>query len=98
MRGIPGGIFCLHFDPWLPFVPWSPAGPNRALSVGDQVACAIRPDDTLDCYSEDPAAALPPPAGTFKAVSVGTRFACAIRTDDSVACWGDNTWGQLDVP
>jgi hypothetical protein len=97
-RTIPGGVHCLHYDPRLPFIPWSPGGPNRALSVGDEVACVIRSDDTLECWSEDPAAALTPPQGTFKSVSVGNRFACAIRTDDAVVCWGDNTWGQLDVP
>ena len=76
-----GGIFSCNQHP--------PAGVFTAISVGDQLACAVRADGALLCWTnsgETPDAA---PSGTFVDVSLDKENdgACAVGTDGHVVFW-----------
>jgi hypothetical protein len=90
----------------------SPPGPFKAVSVGEDHACGIRPDGSLVCWGNDVAGETAAPAGTFIAVSVGKSssggyppcgicqgdFSCALRTNGTVTCWGNNDYQQTSAP
>ena len=71
-----------------------PAGNYLSISAGQGFTCAIRTDETLDCWGEDGLGQTEAPPGTFSVVSAGGNHACAVRTTGAVACWGYDAYGQ----
>jgi alpha-tubulin suppressor-like RCC1 family protein len=82
----------------------------RAIAVGDNHSCALRPDKTVVCWGDDSTGQLgggdsstasvnpvPKPAAltTIAAIAAGARHTCAALDDASVWCWGGNEEGQL---
>jgi hypothetical protein len=76
-----GGIFSCDRHP--------PAGVFTAISVGDQLACAVRADGTLACWTNSGETPDAVPSGTFVDVSIDKEddSACAIGTDGHVVFW-----------
>ena len=78
-----------------------PAVAYKAFSNGASSMCAIKLDDTLDCWGRSTTsvpAEKPSDLGTVKAISVVEPNACAIKSNDSLVCWGGNYSGESDVP
>ena len=73
-------------------------GAVKGLSVGGYHTCAVRQDDTLECWGWDQYQQSAAPTGTFHAVSNGLAHTCGLRTDGTVTCWGLNNAGQTSVP
>src|SRR5262249_14623014 len=81
----------------------------RQLSAGNQHACAVLANGTVQCWGWGPYGqlgngSLVPSVATpvsvvgissAKAVAAGTYHSCALLANGSVQCWGDNTFGQL---
>ena len=58
---------------------------------GFKHTCAIKTDNSLECWGSDGFGQASPPAGTdFVQVDAGDSHNCAVKTDNSVACWGSN--------
>ncbi len=89
------------------------AGTYVAVSVGYEIACALRADRQALCWgygSEGQlgdgaytSADLPVPvdqslSGPFVSVSSGHDHSCAITPAGAVWCWGNNSLGQLGTP
>jgi hypothetical protein len=72
------------------------AGALAAVRTSDSV-CALRPDGTVQCLSDDGIAWRPMPMSSAPAValSAGAHHACALLADRTVACWGQNARGQI---
>jgi len=59
----------------------------KSLAVASGAACALRSDDTLQCWGSD-TPSLSPPAGTFRSLGAGGGFFCALSTAGKISCWG----------
>lgn len=72
-------------------VPPVPAGLGTvdSVSAGLYVACAVRTDQTLQCWGRNLAGLPPVPSRVdlVKQVQVGTYHACVIGSDDTPFCW-----------
>ena len=69
------------------------------VSVGERHACAIRMDETVECWGGSYSQQSDAPWGWFTSVSAGREHTCGIRTDRTISCWGgSNQHGQADPP
>ena len=70
------------------------------VAAGGQHTCAIKADDSVQCWGMFAHAAndVPSALGSIKSISAGWWHTCAIKADDSVQCWGDDADGQSTVP
>lgn len=68
-----------------------------AVSAGGTHTCAIKLDQTIQCWGSSDLS-LSPPAGTFTKLDAGENHDCALRTDGSAVCWGRNDEGQCNTP
>ena len=68
------------------------------VSVGEYHACAIRMDETVECWGGNYSRQSNTPWGWFTSVSAGRAHTCGIRTDRRIACWGSNDYGQAAPP
>ena len=67
----------------------NPPGRYDAISAGKHHTCAIRHDQTLDCWGDDARGQASPPAGQFRIVSAGGTHSCGITVEQGLVCWGD---------
>ena len=67
----------------------NPPGRYDAISAGKHHTCAIRHDQTLDCWGDDARGQASPPEGQFRMVSAGGNHSCGITVDQQLVCWGD---------
>ena len=67
----------------------NPPGRYDAISAGKHHTCAIRHDQTLDCWGDDMRGQASPPAGQFRMVSAGGNHSCGITVEQELVCWGD---------
>ena len=67
----------------------NPPGRYDAISAGKNHTCAIRHDQTLDCWGDDARGQASPPEGQFRMVSAGGTHSCGITVEQGLACWGD---------
>jgi len=65
------------------------------LSMGTDLACAIRNDGTVLCQEEKKLPAVVPGLSQVVEVSAGRAHACARTRDGKILCWGANDHGQL---
>ena len=65
------------------------------VSAGEEHACAIKPDNTVDCWGNNNYGQLNQPSGTFLQVSAGNWTTCGVKTDKSIACWGKNDYNLV---
>lgn len=81
-------------DPRAPAVAplWADAA---QLSMGDEVACAVRSDGTVLCQEDKKLPAVVPGISQVVEVSTGREHACARTRDGKLLCWGANDHGQL---
>ena len=70
------------------------------IAAGFEHTCAIKADDSLECWGrmDDGMSTVPSGLGTVKSVAAGFEHTCAIKADDSVQCWGRMSHGQSTVP
>jgi hypothetical protein len=76
----------------------SPAIVAKSVVGGDSVMCAIKQDNTVQCWGSTSYGVVPSPAISAKKVVVGNTMACAIKLDDTVQCWGTVSFGTLNPP
>lgn len=82
----------------------------RGVSVGNNHACALAPDNTARCLGDGSGGQVgvgigmlgvfssPQPVMnnyTDRAIAAGREHTCAIGTDNAIYCWGYNRWGAL---
>jgi alpha-tubulin suppressor-like RCC1 family protein len=75
----------------------------QSIAVGDGasagaylIACAIRSDATLQCFTDTTWTPTQQDTGSFQAVAVGQGNQCAIATSGALYCWGQSNYdGQL---
>lgn len=73
----------------LEYVGPPPDGAFERVSVGDEHACALRADGTVECWTElDPEPAMPPNE-LFQQVSAGDFYSCGLTLEYGVLCWGE---------
>jgi len=85
-------------------------GKYLAVSVGYEIACALRADGLAFCWgygtkgqlgdgtftsSDIPVGVDQSASGVFRMVSTGHDHSCGVSPADSVWCWGGNLYGQL---
>jgi len=70
------------------------------VAAGGQHTCAIKADDSAQCWGDDSKGQSTVPEGlaSVKSISAGHYHTCAIKADDSVQCWGMYTHVANDVP
>jgi hypothetical protein len=82
---------------WGTMIATPPSGAFSATAVANWVACGLRPDGTVTCWSSGPLAddgQLNPPPDTFRALSINALTSCGLHsTDGSIACWGYDSFG-----
>lgn len=76
--------------------PSTHSGPYIALATGDYHTCAIKADQTLDCWSSDSDTVIEAePTGKYKGIASMNHFACALvaggTQDSKLKCWGDSS-------
>ena len=76
----------------------APTGSFSQISVGNEHACAIRPDGTISCWGTNAYGQVDAPAGLYAKVAAGYFHTCALRNNSSIACWGYNSDKQTAVP
>ena len=69
-----------------------------AVSAGNNHACAIRADKSLECWGHNLERQVNAPTGEFLAVSAGGFHTCALRVDNTLSCWGERGDGQTRRP
>ena len=69
-----------------------------SVSAGNDHACAVRADKSLECWGHNLDRQLNAPAGEFLAVSAGGFHTCALRVDNTLSCWGEGGDGQTKRP
>ena len=81
------------------YVPTVETGDGVAVSVGEDVTCAVIGDGTVFCLEngEDFGRAATP-EGEFISVSAGWGHVCGVKGDGSIACWGNDTDGEATPP
>ena len=67
----------------------NPPGRYDAIDAGKHHTCAIRHDQTLDCWGDDARGQATPPTGQFRMVSAGGNHSCGITVEQGLVCWGD---------
>jgi hypothetical protein len=68
-----------------------PPGLVSSVSIGDQHACAQRPDQTVICWGDNQYGQLAVPSGPVLAITAGGGFTCTLELDGSEVCWGGLT-------
>jgi hypothetical protein len=71
-------------------------GPFTEVSVGGLLICALRTDQTLECWSDE-GTTLAVPQGRFLGVRATLWHACAIDADRQVVCWAKDS-SRLSSP
>ena len=66
----------------------NPPGRYEQISAGERHTCAIRQDQTVDCWGDNSMGQASPPEGQFRMVSAGGTHSCGISDDQKVVCWG----------
>ena len=66
-----------------------PSGVFTDITSGEQHACGLRPDGSVECWGRDRYGETRAPQGTFTKVSASTEFTCGLRTNGKIQCWGD---------
>ena len=74
------------------------AATHLTVSAGDSHSCAIRADDTINCWGNNSTRQTDAPSGSFKSVSAGSGHSCAVGVDDTISCWGFNSSREADAP
>jgi alpha-tubulin suppressor-like RCC1 family protein len=80
----------------------------RQVSVGGDVACATRSDDSGWCWGNNWSGAIgdgtygglrspTQVAGSWSRIAAGGYHACGLRTDSTLWCWGGGWSGQLGL-
>ena len=59
-----------------------------SISVGDEHACGVQENGSVQCWGGDTFGQAYSPEGTFKSVGVSRTLSCGLRTDGLVRCWG----------
>ena len=85
-----------HGQTWQEYLP---RGDDfKAVAAGGYHNCAVRGDDTVECWGLNSDGQADAPGGSFRSVAAGNRHSCGLRTDRAVVCWGLNGDGQADAP
>ena len=68
------------------------SGVADRMSAGNYHTCAIKADDSVQCWGRNNwgQSSVPSGLGSVKSVAAGGGHTCAIKTDDSLQCWGRN--------
>lgn len=61
-------------------------GRHREISVDWNAICALRDDQTIECWGDRSSESTAPLPGKFRAVSVGGGLVCGIQVDGDLAC------------
>ena len=59
-----------------------------SISVGDEHACGVQENGSVQCWGGDTFGQAYSPEGTFKSVGASRTLSCGLRTDGLVRCWG----------
>src|SRR6478752_6482220 len=75
--------------------PSTHAGPYIALAASDNHVCAIKSNQSLECWSNDNDTAIEAePSGKYKGIASMDHYSCAIisggSSDGKLKCWGDS--------
>jgi alpha-tubulin suppressor-like RCC1 family protein len=76
-------------------VPSTHAGPYIALAMGSNHTCAIKANQSLECWSYDgDTVTEAEPSGKYKGIAAMDHYSCAIisggTSDGKLKCWGDS--------
>ncbi len=69
-----------------------------ASSVGGHHSCALKADDTVNCWGNNCDGQTAVPNGLkAKQIALGVDYSCALKTDDTVECWGYQPSGLTSI-
>ena len=76
-----------------------PGGTFASISTGFSLACGLRTDQTIDCWTWRLGGTSDPIGlhGRFIDVSISNRHLCALRVDATAQCWADSIPEQCTV-
>ena len=69
-----------------------------SISVGQNHACGVWPDGTVECWGDNGEGQATPTAGKFVSVSAGSEHTCGVRIEGAVECWGGFAFGKAEPP
>ena len=67
----------------------------EVLSVGWKHTCAVKSDDTLECWGNNDHGQATPPDGHFSQVGAGEMYTCALKKESIIVCWGRELFDKL---
>lgn len=65
----------------------------QAIDAGKNHTCAIKLDNTIECWGDNTRGQTNAPEGRFRSVSAGGVYSCGIDSDNQLQCWG-----HQDIP
>lgn len=89
-----GEVKCLGFNHYGQTL--APTGQFIQVSLGQFHSCAIKRDQTVQCWGHPGAGSSP--RGRFSQISCGDQHCCGILTSGKLNCWGQNFEHQASPP
>ncbi len=69
--------------------------PGGIISAGVNHTCALRPDNSVDCWGENLYGEAEDQVGPYIQVSAGGFYTCALTPSGAMDCWGYDLFGNI---
>jgi formylglycine-generating enzyme required for sulfatase activity len=78
-----------------------PSGRYKTVSAGEEHACGLKTDGSIECWGNCPHNETIPisgPGDGYRKISAGVHHTCAINSMHNIECWGRSGYGMMRPP